>query len=178
MKRLLLILIVLKLIIISIPAEAESTLTFKQSLPVIKQALRNQNFKILDQQIALNGIVGSKIKKVIGKPKTKSSTGRKTLAGLLLKSEPLLTKLATNFIRQNYSKSSQAERNMYVATLIIKKVFEKPERGTAHGSFMGKPASFYAKKIKGKWVIVGVDSVIIDQEIDNLLKILLNRDTP
>ena len=164
-------------ILISLTLAADATPTFKQTLPVIKQALRVQNFEIINQQIALNGIVSAKIKRVMAKTNAKPTTGRNTLAHLLLRSEPLFTKLAVNFIRQQYSRSSPAERNMYVNSLVIKKVFEKPDRATAHGSFKGNKASFYGKKIKGQWVIVGIESAIIDQEIDNLLKLLLNRDT-
>ena len=60
----------------------------------------------------------------------------------------------------------------FLQQLKITKVGNQGELGFARGSFMGAPLYISAVNNKGNWVIIDVESAIIDRELNNLLQSL------
>lgn len=146
---------------------------FKQTLNKLETALLTQNMVYLNQHVAFDSIVKAKLKKFASKAKTEGSFVGKSAGKLMNFGEGALTGLATKFILSEYGKSSPALRQAYFNHFKLGKVGENGNYAFASATFLGNPAVISAIKDKNSnWVIIGVESPIIDKEFNNLLKIL------
>lgn len=167
------ILLLLALFLFSSQAKGEET--FKETIAVLQKAVLDKNMPVLNRHIALKGIVKTKIKRLTSRAGKEKSLAAKITAKAVDFGEPVLTDLATRYVLIEFSKSSRGLRQKYLNTLKITKVGEKGDVGYASGSFLGRPALLSAIKIKGTWVIVGAESARVDQELDNLIKLLTRK---
>ncbi|OGC32886.1 hypothetical protein A2311_00050 [candidate division WOR-1 bacterium RIFOXYB2_FULL_48_7] len=151
---------------LSYPLQA---LTLKETIHATQQALLEKNTKVVYQNIALQGIVNSKIKKF-----TRLAKKQDSLAGKMIGwSEPLLLKSATGFIMGEFNRSSRGLRQSYLNSFQLGKVVENGAYGYATATFLGAKAVLSAvKDNNGNWQIVGAESPVLDKEFNNLLKIL------
>jgi hypothetical protein len=153
-------------------AWATNTNDFGQTISLMQKALFEKNTDFLLEHIDLNGIVKAKIKKLSSQASKQKSKTSKMTGKAIGFTEPILTKLATHFITKEFSKSTLSLRQKYLDALIISKTGGNDQVGFAYGTFAGKPATIVAIKEQGKWIIIGVESPIIDQELNILLNYL------
>jgi len=170
MKNKIFILLIAGLLLAS-PTSAKAETSFKSTLNQLKSALLNKDFKIINSHLALSGIIRSKVKKLSKQAQKNKSLLKRAVGKVAGFSEPLVTKATTKFVLREYGKSSRSLRAKYLKSLRFSKIKVKGKTAYAIGSFLGKPASVYAKKIKGKWVIVGVESPLIDADLKRILRL-------
>lgn len=144
---------------------------FKSTVQQLKTALAAQDMPYLTKHIALQTIVQNKIKKYVKKASEKDSVLINVAGKLVNISEPLLTKMVSNAVLSEYGKASPDFIGSRVATLKFTKFGEKGSSAYALGSFWGSPGSLTGlKNAAGDWVIVDVQSAVIDQELRGLLQ--------
>ena len=147
-------------------------LSLPETIDSLRQALRQKDLGTLQSHIALESIVRSKLKRYALKAKRKESLTAKVAGQALSMSEGKLAPLATSYILSEFGHSSGGLRQSYLSSLKINRVMERGNYGVAVGSFMGEQVIISCLKIEGNWIVVGVDSPLIDREFRNLLKIL------
>ena len=146
--------------------------SFKQTINGLKHAAIMGDSKLLTEHIALSGIVRAKLKKYAGKALQKKSLITRATGRLADFSEPMITKASTSFILNRFSNSSPGLRQRYVNSLKLTQISEQPENAFAAGSFLGQPIIISAIKSDNKWIIVGAESPLLDQEFKKMLRIL------
>lgn len=145
--------------------------SFQAAVLRIQTAITTKNMPVLTRHIALEKIVANKIKKYSHKAESKGSITLSVAGKLVNLSEPLLTKMVANIVLREYGKASPAYINSYTSTLKFSKIGEKDNYGYAGGSFMGSRGLLSGlKNDKGEWIIVDVESPIIDRELNSLMK--------
>ncbi|MBU0672678.1 MAG: hypothetical protein KJ732_06605 [Candidatus Margulisbacteria bacterium] len=164
----------LLLISLLVPATTQE-LTFKQMSPLLQKAILDKDMAVLQKHIDLYGIIKSKIHTLSQKAQQKKSFRYKILGKTIGLSESILAKLASEVVIKEFKITPRAVRKRYLDQLKIEGIGQQGRQGYAFGAFMGKPFHIAAIKTKGKWLIIGVESEIIDQEMDYLLKALSRR---
>lgn len=149
-------------------AEEAPEISFKDTLRILRKALAEKDLKTLNRHIALEAIIKAKVKK-IASSSTEESLAKRLLGKAANAASALISKAIARITMAQYVKSSPAYIGKYLRNLKIDSVSVKGKSASAWGSFLGKPASLHAEKIKEQWVIVGAESEIIDSEIKNLL---------
>lgn len=148
------------------------SLSLPETIDSLRQALRQKDMATLQSHIALESIVRSKLKRYALKAKRKESLTAKVAGQALAMSEGKLAQLATSYILSEFRHSSGGLRQSYLSSLKIDRIMERGNYGVAVGSFMGGQVIISCLKIENKWIVVGVDSPLIDREFRNLLKIM------
>jgi len=138
----------------------------------VKQALLLKNYKVLNRQVALESIVKAKLRKFSGLLKEKRSLMVRTAGRVMQLSEPVTAKLITNYILRQYNNSSLDQRSEFLTTFLPQKISELEQVAYVSGCFMGAGITIAAANLDGEWVVVGVESPLIDNEFKNLLKSL------
>ena len=87
-------------------------------------------------------------------------------------SESVLTKIISEIVIKEYKVTPRAVVKSYLNRLKITGIGEKGNMGYAYGTFLEKPFYLSAVKTKGRWLIIGAESAVIDHEMDYLLKTL------
>jgi len=173
MKKLSLILMLLLLVLPSFAANIpkQDDGTFVQTLPLIQNALLNKDMPYLNQRIATEGIVKAKVDKILKKAESGSFFSK--VGGFIAEmNRGNISKTISGLALHAYTGSSAAQRKYYLSRVKIKHVQEKDNQGTATGLFMGEGLVISGIKKGGKWIIVEIDSPLIDQEIKFALKSL------
>lgn len=145
--------------------------SFKATLDKLEGALLNQNFKIINTHLALESIIRNKIKRLSLRAEKSSSSLKRAVGKIADFSAVPVAKATTPLIMSQYKKSSYGLRKTYLQSLKFSKFEVKGDSASASGVFLGQPASVYAKKIKGEWVIVGAESSLIDAELKKILRL-------
>lgn len=157
------------LIQLSVPAGAKS---LDRTVGKIKQALLLKDYKVLNQQVALESIVKAKLRKYSGLLREKRSLMVRTAGKVMQMSEPVTAKIITNYILSQYNNSSLDQRSDFLSTFLPQRVHELEQVAYVSGCFMGAGITIAAANLNGEWVVVGVESPLIDNEFKKLLKSL------
>ena len=167
MKKLVISVVMLVLLIQLAGAEP-----LNRTVSKIKQALLLKDYKVLNRQVALESIVKAKIRKFSGLLREKRSLMVRTAGRMMQMSEPVTAKLITNYILSQYNNSSLDQRSEFLNTFLPQKISELEQVAYVSGCFMGAGITIAAANLDGEWVVVGVESPLIDNEFKNLLKSL------
>lgn len=143
--------------------------SLKRTVDEIEQALLEKDIEVLNQHISLNSIISSKIKYMLSKVRSKKSIMAKSLGGLGGLSEPMLTKAVSKLTLSEFSKSSLELRKSYLSQLYVSKIDNRDQIGLVSGSFMGKPFSAAFVKNNDIWVLVSIQSTLVDHELQAAL---------
>lgn len=170
MKNIVILVVMLVLLVqLSVPAGAGSV---DRAVSKIRQALLLKDYKVLNQQVALESIVKAKLHKFSGLLKVKRSLMVRTAGRVMQMSEPVTAKIITNYILSQYNNSSLDQRSEFLNTFLPQKISELEQVAYVSGNFMGAGITIAAANLDGEWVVVGVESPLIDNEFKNLLKSL------
>ena len=145
------------------------------TLKVIQNALLDKDMVTLNRHIAFQSIVESKLKKYSKVAKKNKSFGNKVLGNAMSLGQPMFGGIATNFILKEYAKSPRSLRQYYYNSLKINSIKEKGNNAVARVSFMGSPGLIYCTNTNNTWMITNVESPVIDQEFQNLMKIISRK---
>lgn len=162
--------LIVSLLIIS-PGFA-SVAEIKATVAELRQAIAAKNLPLLERKIPLDQLIRQKIKKYSQQVQTKGNWLGKSAGKLAQLGEGAVTAAAAQYIRREFSRSTPALRQHYLQALVFNKYGVKGDYGFASGSFLGRPAYLSLVKVKNGWTIVGADSPVLDEEFNNLLKIL------
>ena len=171
-KRLLLlslsILFVLQTTTIALDKDAEE---FKATCDQLQLALVFGDMDYINAHLALDSIIQAKIKKFSGLVQKQSGFWKRTAAKIVGAGDSVLAKTVSGIAIKEYNKSPRSMRKQFKKNLSLTSYKVKGDTATASGSFMSSPASLYAIKKNGQWIVVGVESPLVDEEIKKLLKI-------
>lgn len=170
MRLLVAILIIFSLVIPTYASIKE--VSFRATIDLLENAIRSGDGNALAKHVDLNGILRYKIRRYSAKAEQKSSAVTRLAGRLAGFSEPAITGAASRFIMSEFSKSSPGLRGGYLRSLDLTKIGKAGRSAYAVGTFLGKPAVLSAVKIGTQWIIIGVESPIIDSEFKNLLRII------
>jgi hypothetical protein len=169
------ILLFLTMVFLATSPVSASMAEIKAAVDELHQAIATKNLLLLEKKIPLDQLVRSKIKKYSRQAQAKGNWVGKSAGKLAQLGEGAVTAAATKFIRREFSRSTPALRQHYLKGLVFTKYGEKGNYGFASGSFLGRPAYLSLIKNKNGWLVVGADSPVLDEEFNNLLKILKLR---
>ena len=149
----------------------QETGPFKAAIDQLQLALVFGDMDYVHAHLSLDSILQVKIKKFSSLVQKQSGFWKRTAAKIVGAGDSLAAKGAAVVIEKEYSKTPRSLRKYYKQNLHITAYKVKGDKAFASGSFLGSPASLSAVKIKGNWVVVSVDSPLIDKEVKRILKI-------
>ncbi|MDI6731195.1 MAG: hypothetical protein QME05_01260 [Candidatus Margulisbacteria bacterium] len=152
-------------------ASDQETANFKATIDQLQMALVFGDMDYIHAHLSLNSILQAKIKKFSSLVQKQGGFWKRTAAKIVGAGESLAAKGAAVVIEKEYGKTSRSLRKFYKNSLNLSSYKVKGDKATASGSFLGSPALLSAVKIKGKWVVVGVESPLIDKEVKRILKL-------
>jgi hypothetical protein len=145
--------------------------TFAKTIPQIQKALVNKDQKYISQHVALESIIRYKVDQYVKKAQQGSMISK--IGGFVASlGEGGASKLIAKMALSSYNKSSLSDRQYFLNQVKINRVTETKDKGSAAGSFMGKPLGLSGICKNGQWIIVAVESPLINLEIKNALKSL------
>jgi hypothetical protein len=149
----------------------KETASFKDMVQMLRRALLNKDLQFLEAHVDLEGIVKEKVRRFSSTVQGEPQFTAKIAGKIISLSDFLLAQMACSHIRKEYAKTSPALCQRYYRALVIHRVVEnKNETGTVTASFLGSPATLSAVFKDGRWIVVGVESPVIDKEFKLLIK--------
>lgn len=145
--------------------------SLKNTIALLRNALLKKDMQVLLKHIDFNGIIKAKVKGYAFRAQKKGFM-LKAAGKIVSLGEPVINIAASKYILNEFSRSSLTLRKSYLSSLSINKCWDNGQAGVVTGTFMGELAILQALKINGKWVVVSVNSPLIDREFRDLLKML------
>jgi hypothetical protein len=149
----------------------KETAVFKETLDQLQLALVYQDMGYINEHLSLDGVIKAKIDQLSSLAQKQGGMWKKSAAKFAGLMDKVLAKTASTFILREYNKSPLALRKQYQQGLKLTTYQVKEDKGFASGIFLGQPASLTATKIKDEWVVVSVESPLINKELKRILKI-------
>lgn len=144
---------------------------FKATLDQLQLALVFGDLDYIHAHLSLDAILQAKIKQFSALVQKQSGFWKRTAAKIVGTGDFLVAKGAAVIIEKEYSRSSRSLRKYYKQNLALLSYKVKGDKAAASGLLLGAPASLFAVKTKGEWVVVGIESPLIDREVKRILKI-------
>lgn len=163
---------VLLFLVIALLSPCHAQDSFQGTITELRTALLKQDFKTLNAHVSIHSIVKNRVGQLSSHAKKEKSIIKRAAAKLAGLGEPILTKSIAHYILSKYKKSSTATRTSYLKSFNLSRFTVKEKVAYASGSFLGKPVSITAVKLKERWVIVGAFSEVLDTEMRKLLKFI------
>ena len=147
-----LIVLLLGFMVVPVIAAESVTPPFSQTFAQLQKAILVKDFEVLRRHVDLENIVRSKINKF-------TKWGDFPLA-----------RLADQRILDEYAKSRIDTIQYYYRRFRVISITQDGDRAAVCGTFMREAARLNAIFTDGRWIVVSVESPIIDREFENLLK--------
>jgi len=154
----------------SYAAKNTKDLSLKQTVPIVINALLEKDVPLLERHVDFDNIVSGKVKKYANIAKGKESFLVKSAGKLTEMSEPVITKAIRKLTLSEYSKAKRSYVKWYVDRIDVKKVQSREQIGFVSGVFMGKPFFASVVNVSGYWVVKGLESPLIDEELKLTLR--------